>query len=74
MKDTLLWSVQCSKRKEEITRSTVQNQYRGGKTTQKLHFHLACHPHTPQTRVSNGIVQLFRTKGQKFLHCPGTKR
>ena len=32
MKDTLLWSVQCSKRKEVITRSTVQNQYRGGKT------------------------------------------
>ena len=50
MKDTLLWIVQCSKRKEVITRSTVQNQYRGGKTTQKLHFHLACHPqHTPQT-------------------------
>jgi hypothetical protein len=25
------------------------------------------------TSVSNGTVQLFGTKGQKFLHCPGTK-
>ena len=44
MKDTLLWSVQCSKRKKVITRSTVQNQYREGRTTKKLHFHLAVHP------------------------------
>ena len=26
-----------------------------------------------QGRVFNGTVHLFGTKGQKFLHCPGTK-
>ena len=27
----------------------------------------------PKGFQPNGTVQLFGTKGQKFLHCPGTK-